>query len=228
MTTATAGQPHRPHPHLRRQRHQGLLRESGSQREGLHRLTAGCAPAISECCRDGKLYITGRAKEIIFVNGQNYYPHDIESIAQPRRRPRARQGRGGGRATQGREHRRSHHLRAASHGHEGVPAARDAGRAAGQRAHGPRSGARGAGEAHPEDHQRQDPAPPARRRLRERRVRRGARRAGQRCARQRKRRVARRLTSNRDRTAASRTSAMRRWSATSTSTTTCSRSARAR
>jgi acyl-CoA synthetase (AMP-forming)/AMP-acid ligase II/aryl carrier-like protein len=31
--------------------------------------------------KDGKLYITGRAKEIIFVNGQNYYPHDIESIA---------------------------------------------------------------------------------------------------------------------------------------------------
>jgi acyl-CoA synthetase (AMP-forming)/AMP-acid ligase II/aryl carrier-like protein len=31
--------------------------------------------------KDGKLYITGRAKEIIFVNGQNYFPHDIESIA---------------------------------------------------------------------------------------------------------------------------------------------------
>jgi acyl-CoA synthetase (AMP-forming)/AMP-acid ligase II/acyl carrier protein len=31
--------------------------------------------------RSGKLFITGRAKEIIFVNGQNYYPHDIESIA---------------------------------------------------------------------------------------------------------------------------------------------------
>jgi acyl carrier protein len=30
----------------------------------------------------GELVITGRAKEIIFVNGQNYYPHDIESIAQ--------------------------------------------------------------------------------------------------------------------------------------------------
>jgi acyl-CoA synthetase (AMP-forming)/AMP-acid ligase II/acyl carrier protein len=30
----------------------------------------------------GELYICGRAKEIIFVNGQNYYPHDIESIAQ--------------------------------------------------------------------------------------------------------------------------------------------------
>jgi acyl carrier protein len=29
----------------------------------------------------GTLYITGRAKEIIFVNGQNYYPHDIESVA---------------------------------------------------------------------------------------------------------------------------------------------------
>ncbi|MCZ8130728.1 MAG: non-ribosomal peptide synthetase [Steroidobacteraceae bacterium] len=32
--------------------------------------------------RDGHLYITGRAKEIIFVNGQNYYPHDLEAIAQ--------------------------------------------------------------------------------------------------------------------------------------------------
>ena len=31
--------------------------------------------------RGGELFITGRAKEIIFVNGQNYYPHDIESIA---------------------------------------------------------------------------------------------------------------------------------------------------
>ena len=31
---------------------------------------------------DGDLVIAGRAKEIIFVNGQNYFPHDIESIAQ--------------------------------------------------------------------------------------------------------------------------------------------------
>jgi acyl carrier protein len=30
----------------------------------------------------GDLYISGRAKEIIFVNGQNYYPHDLEAIAQ--------------------------------------------------------------------------------------------------------------------------------------------------
>ncbi|MFO1504867.1 MAG: non-ribosomal peptide synthetase [Steroidobacteraceae bacterium] len=31
---------------------------------------------------DGECYITGRAKEILFVNGQNYYPHDLEAIAQ--------------------------------------------------------------------------------------------------------------------------------------------------
>jgi acyl-CoA synthetase (AMP-forming)/AMP-acid ligase II/acyl carrier protein len=31
---------------------------------------------------DGEIYISGRAKEIIFVNGQNYYPHDLEAIAQ--------------------------------------------------------------------------------------------------------------------------------------------------
>jgi acyl-CoA synthetase (AMP-forming)/AMP-acid ligase II len=31
---------------------------------------------------EGLVYISGRAKEIIFVNGQNYYPHDLESIAQ--------------------------------------------------------------------------------------------------------------------------------------------------
>jgi acyl-CoA synthetase (AMP-forming)/AMP-acid ligase II/aryl carrier-like protein len=31
---------------------------------------------------EGELYITGRTKEIIFVNGQNYYPYDLENIAQ--------------------------------------------------------------------------------------------------------------------------------------------------
>jgi acyl-CoA synthetase (AMP-forming)/AMP-acid ligase II/acyl carrier protein len=30
----------------------------------------------------GDLFISGRAKEIIFANGQNYYPHDLEAIAQ--------------------------------------------------------------------------------------------------------------------------------------------------
>ncbi len=29
---------------------------------------------------DGQLYITGRAKDIIFINGQNVYPHDLEEI----------------------------------------------------------------------------------------------------------------------------------------------------
>ncbi len=29
----------------------------------------------------GELVITGRDKDIIFVNGQNYYPHDIENVA---------------------------------------------------------------------------------------------------------------------------------------------------
>ncbi|MES1940732.1 AMP-dependent synthetase and ligase [Salinisphaera sp. T5B8] len=31
---------------------------------------------------DGELVITGRAKEIIFVNGQNHYPQDIEALLQ--------------------------------------------------------------------------------------------------------------------------------------------------
>ena len=32
--------------------------------------------------RGGEIYVSGRAKEIIFVNGQNYYPHDLESMVQ--------------------------------------------------------------------------------------------------------------------------------------------------
>ena len=31
---------------------------------------------------EGGLYIAGRSKDIIFINGQNYYPHDLENIAQ--------------------------------------------------------------------------------------------------------------------------------------------------
>lgn len=30
----------------------------------------------------GSLFVTGRAKDIIFVNGQNFYPHDIERMAE--------------------------------------------------------------------------------------------------------------------------------------------------
>ena len=32
--------------------------------------------------RNGALYVTGRAKDIFFVNGQNFYPHDIERTAE--------------------------------------------------------------------------------------------------------------------------------------------------
>jgi fatty-acyl-CoA synthase len=32
--------------------------------------------------RDGRLVITGRAKDIIFMNGQNYYPYDIERATE--------------------------------------------------------------------------------------------------------------------------------------------------
>ncbi|MGO9948994.1 MAG: non-ribosomal peptide synthetase [Steroidobacteraceae bacterium] len=32
--------------------------------------------------QEAGLYIAGRTKEIIFVNGQNYYPYDLENIAQ--------------------------------------------------------------------------------------------------------------------------------------------------
>lgn len=31
---------------------------------------------------DGLLVVTGRAKDIVFIGGQNYYPHDIERIAE--------------------------------------------------------------------------------------------------------------------------------------------------
>ncbi|CAN5452722.1 mutanobactin A non-ribosomal peptide synthetase MubE [soil metagenome] len=31
---------------------------------------------------DGQLVITGRAKDLVIVNGQNFYPHDIERIAE--------------------------------------------------------------------------------------------------------------------------------------------------
>lgn len=33
------------------------------------------------CMRDGRILITGRAKDIIFVGGVNYYPHDVERVA---------------------------------------------------------------------------------------------------------------------------------------------------
>ena len=56
------------------------------QKEGLDRspftpdgwLDTGDLGLMSE----GELVVTGRFKEIIFANGQNYYPHDIEQVVQ--------------------------------------------------------------------------------------------------------------------------------------------------
>ena len=127
----------------------------------------------------GRLFITGRAKEIIFVNGQNYYPHDIESIAIRAEGLELGKVVAAGVRPKGASTddlilfvlHRMDMKEFLPHG--------DAGGAAGQRTHGPRSGARGAREAHSEDHQRQDPASPARSGLSERRVCRGARRTRQ-------------------------------------------------
>lgn len=32
--------------------------------------------------RNGRLYITGRKKDVLFINGQNFYSHDIERVAE--------------------------------------------------------------------------------------------------------------------------------------------------
>jgi phthiocerol/phenolphthiocerol synthesis type-I polyketide synthase C len=37
--------------------------------------------------RDGELYITGRHKEVVIIDGRNFYPQDIEDIAQQERHP---------------------------------------------------------------------------------------------------------------------------------------------
>ena len=109
---------------------------------------------------EGELYITGRAKEIIFVNGQNYYPQDLESIAQQVgalelgkvvaagvRLPNAQT-----------DHLVVFVLHRASL--REFRADRGAGCARDQRAGGTGSMGGRSCEAHSEDHQRQDSAPP--------------------------------------------------------------------
>ena len=44
--------------------------------------TAGWTPAIWASCTKALSTSRAAAKEIIFVNGQNYYPYDLENIAQ--------------------------------------------------------------------------------------------------------------------------------------------------
>ena len=60
---------------------QRLLRRSRGHRGGDRRERLGGHRRSGRDSR-GSLYIAGRAKEIIFVNGQNYYPYDLENIAQ--------------------------------------------------------------------------------------------------------------------------------------------------
>ena len=43
---------------------------------------AGFAPAIWGWIRDGRLTITGREKDVIIMNGVNYYCHEIEASVE--------------------------------------------------------------------------------------------------------------------------------------------------
>ena len=68
-------------PDPRRQCHRRLLRGTrrSTPRASPRRLAAHRRSGL--LIHAGELYITGRAKEILFVNGQNYYPHDLEAFA---------------------------------------------------------------------------------------------------------------------------------------------------
>ena len=137
---------------------------------------------------DGELYISGRAKEIIFVNGQNYYPHDLEAIAQ--RAPGLELGKVVAAGVRPRGAQTEQLVVFVLHRGgmpEFLPLAAQV-RATHQRADRPRGRRRRAGQAHPQDHQRQGAASPARGRLCRRRVRPGTertRRAARRGARRR-------------------------------------------
>ncbi|CAM4502201.1 non-ribosomal peptide synthetase [Paenibacillus typhae] len=75
------------------EKHVGIIHIKGENvTTGYYNDPAGSAAIISAdgwlntgdlgFIRDGRLIVTGRAKDIIFVNGQNYYPSDIETVAQ--------------------------------------------------------------------------------------------------------------------------------------------------
>ena len=108
---------------------------------------------------EGEYYITGRSKEIIFVNGQNYYPHDLEAVLQ--KEPGLELGKvvAAGRTPTRRSDRRAGVFILHRGGMaEFLPLATRA--AAGQRACGCRGGARRPGPARAEDDQRQDCSAP--------------------------------------------------------------------
>ncbi|RUT28640.1 amino acid adenylation domain-containing protein, partial [Paenibacillus zeisoli] len=66
--------------------------KGGNVTRGYYRNAAATEQAFSEdgwlltgdlgFMRQGRLVITGRKKDIIFVNGRNYFPHDLEWLAQ--------------------------------------------------------------------------------------------------------------------------------------------------
>ena len=121
---------------------------------------------------DGELVVTGRHKELIFSNGENCYPHDLENIAETgagielgkvavagARRGSRRRGRAAGVPDRPRLACRFRPTR-----QPGPAQDHRADRTAGRPCH--------ARARHPQDHQRQDPAHGAGAKLRERRVRR--------------------------------------------------------
>ena len=109
---------------------------------------------------EGSLYITGRAKEIIFINGMNYYPHDLENIATRAPGLDLNKVVAAGVAKPGVAGRGTGGVRTASRLHGGLPAHRRGRQPPHQRTHGTRGRAGHSREAHPQDHQRQSPAPP--------------------------------------------------------------------
>ncbi len=112
---------------------------------------------------DGQLVVTGRAKDLVIVNGQNFYPHDFERVAQQvagrRRQPGRRRRRAPGRTSEG----EGLALFVLHRGElEGFVAKARAIRRAIAEQTGVEVAARRSGGADPEDHQRQAAALPAR------------------------------------------------------------------
>jgi fatty-acyl-CoA synthase len=68
----------------RAQHHAGLLRRAEPRARCLW-TTVGSTPAISATRSTGEVVVTGRAKDLIIVNGRNIWPQDIEWAIETRR-----------------------------------------------------------------------------------------------------------------------------------------------
>ncbi len=69
-------------PDTRRQRDAGLFRRSGGDRARHRPPMAGWTRAIWDSCTRVRCTSPAAARRSFFVNGQNYYPYDLENIAQ--------------------------------------------------------------------------------------------------------------------------------------------------